>query len=197
MIETAFVSIETFTSEEFERLMADLPANDPNTYELIDGRIIMTPPAGWPHGRYEAHIVSKLAQFVESCNLGLVFGSSQGFRLTEKDTVAPDAAYVSNQRWAESPSPVVGKPLRVIPNLVVEILSPTTAKNDLEDKRALYERCGIDEYWIVDPQKPSITILALKGGQYEEMDAARGHGRVHSRILPGFSVALEEIAPST
>lgn len=197
MIETAFVSIETFTSEEFERLMADLPANDPNTYELIDGRIIMTPPAGWPHGEYESGIVAALRDFVTTHQLGRVFGSSQGFRLTEKDTVAPDAAYVSNQRWAESPSPVVGKPLRVIPNLVVEILSPTTAKNDLEDKRALYERCGVDEYWIVDPQKPSMTIWALKGDQYEEVDAARGRGRVRSRILPGFSVALDELAPST
>jgi Uma2 family endonuclease len=195
MIDTTFVSTETFTSEEFERLMADLPPDDINYYELINGRIIMTPPPGWPHGEYESGIVGELRGFARAHKLGRVFGSAQGFRLTEEDTVAPDAAFVSNERWAASPPPVMGKHLHVIPNLVVEILSPTTAKKDLEDKKALYERCGVDEYWVIDPKRQSVTVLALEGRRYVEADFAQGAGRVHSRLLPGFSVDLKDIIP--
>ncbi|MBI3951889.1 MAG: Uma2 family endonuclease [Acidobacteria bacterium] len=196
MIETAFISTETFTSDEFERLMEDLPADDINDYELIDGRIIMTPPPGWPHGECESGIVIELGSFVKARNLGRIFGSAQGFRLTEEDTVAPDAAFVSNERWAASPAPVMGKHLHVIPNLVVEVLSPTTAKRDLEDKKQLYEQCGGDEYWQLDPRQRSVTVLALEAGRYVMADFAQGSGRVHSRLLSGFSVDLKDIFPA-
>ncbi|HXF06128.1 MAG TPA: Uma2 family endonuclease [Blastocatellia bacterium] len=196
MINSAFVSVETFTSEEFERLMAELPPSDPNTYELIRGRILMTPPPGWPHGLYESRVVTALTAFVQTRNLGLVFGSSQGFRLTEEDTVAPDVAFVSHERWVAGPPPVMGKHLQVIPDLVVEILSPTTIKRDLEEKKDLYARCGVKEYWVFDPAGPSMRVWALEEGEYVEIGSAHGTGRVESRLLPGFSLALEEIVPA-
>jgi Uma2 family endonuclease len=195
MINSVFISMETFTSEEFERLMEDIPPDDPNDYELIDGRILMTPPPGWPHGEYESGIVGELRNFVKAHKLGRVFGSAQGFRLTEKDTLAPDASFVSHERWAASPPPVMGKHLHVIPNLVVEIISPTTASRDLKEKKDLYAQCGIEEYWIFDYQQRSVLVLALEAGQYAIADSAQGSGRVHSRLLPGFSVDLEDIIP--
>lgn len=197
MINSAFVSVETFTSEEFERLMAELPPSDPNTYELIRGRILMTPPPGWPHGLYGSRVVAALTNFVMADTLGLVFGSSQGFRLTGEDTVAPDIAFVSHERSAASPPPVMGKHLQAIPNLVVEILSPTTIKRDLEERKDLYARCGVEEYWVFDPAGPSVRVWALEGEGYVEIGSAHGTGRVDSRLLPGFSLALEDIVPGT
>ena len=55
--------------------------SDVNRYELIGGRIVMTPPAGWPHGSTEATIVHRLRAFVERRKLGVVFGSSTGYDL--------------------------------------------------------------------------------------------------------------------
>jgi Uma2 family endonuclease len=133
---------------------------------------------------------------VRAHNLGRVFGSAQGFRLTDDDTVAPDAAFVSHERWAASPPPVIGKHLRVIPNLVVEIISPSSVKRDLEEKKQLYARCGVDEYWVMDPSPRRITVFALEEGRYVVADFAQGQGRVHSRLLPGFSVALDDLFPS-
>lgn len=147
MINSAFVSVETFPSEEFERLMAELPPSDPNTYELIHGRILMTSPPGWPHGLYESRVVAALTNFLMARNLGLVFGSSRGFRLTDEDTVAPDVAFVSHERWAAGPPPVMGKHLHVTPDLAVEILSPTRIKRDKD----LSARCGVNSECSIGP----------------------------------------------
>ena len=104
MINSALVSVEIFASEEFERLMVELAPSDPNTYELIHGRILMTPPPGWPHGLYESRVVATLTNLVMARNLGLVIGSRQSFRLIEEDTVAPDVAFVPHERWAAQPA---------------------------------------------------------------------------------------------
>ena len=60
MPQTAFVSTETFTQDEFEAWLDDLSSWDDNHYELLNGSIVMSPPAGWPHGNVEAKIVHAL-----------------------------------------------------------------------------------------------------------------------------------------
>jgi len=87
----------------------------------------------------------------------------------------------------------MGKYLHMIPNLVVEILSSTTTKKDLEDKKALYECCRIDEGWIVDPPQRSVTMLALEARRSVVADSAQSIGHVPSEVLPRVSVDLKEI----
>ena len=125
--ETAFVSTETFDQRAFKRWVENRPTTDINHYELTNGRIVMTPPAGWGHGETEARLVRILVDFAETNNLGRVFGSSTGYNLPSGDTLEPDVSFVSSERWAQGP--LVGRAhfLRVVPNLVIEILSPATA----------------------------------------------------------------------
>jgi Uma2 family endonuclease len=83
---------------------------------------------------------------------GKVLDSSQGFELPSGDTVEPDHSFVSNERWDAAPAPKLGEFLKVVPDLVVEVLSQKTASQDRGEKKAIYERNGVREYWLVDPR---------------------------------------------
>src|SRR5580704_5952664 len=96
-----FESTRTVTPEEFgEWVEARRRARDDRRSELLNGRIVMTPPAGYPHGEIEANLVALVRSFVRLGKIGKVFGSSQGFVLPSNDTVEPDVSFVSNERWA-------------------------------------------------------------------------------------------------
>jgi Uma2 family endonuclease len=192
MVETAFRSDERFTQDEFRRWLDERPSSDINHYELIGGRIVMTPPAGWPHGRIGARLVMCIGPYVSAATLGIVLDSSAGFDLPSGDTVEPDVSFVSNERLAAGPPPERGKFLRIVPTLVVEILSRSTARRDRTEKKDVYAQNGVAEYWIVDPDARSVTVHVLGDGAY---DAGRAFtsGRVESATLPAVGVVVEDL----
>ena len=167
MPQTAFVSTETFTQDEFEEWLSELPNSDTNHYELLNGSIVMTPPAGWPHGNTEARIVRELGNCAAQYQLGEVFGSSIGYRLPSGDTLEPDVSFISYARLQAGPPPQRGKFLEIAPNLVVEILSTPTALRDRTEKKDIYERNGVDEYWLVDTDRREATVFRLVNGCYD------------------------------
>ncbi len=190
--DTAFRSDEHFSQQEFQRWLDERPRSDINHYELINGRIVMTPPAGWPHGRIDATLGGLLSEHVRSCKLGMVLGSSAGYDLPSGDTVEPDISFISAKRLAAGPQPVTGQFLRIVPNLVVEILSRATARRDRTEKKKTYERNGVDEYWIVDPERQTVTVFRLAKRGYE---AGRtfATGKVKSRVLPRLDIAVADV----
>ncbi len=146
----------------------------------------MTPPAGYPHGAIEGNIVALLHGFVRQHALGRVFGSSQGYALPTGDTLEPDAAYISNARWAAGPRARRGKFLCIVPDLVVEILSKGTALRDRSEKKAAYLKSGVREYWIVDPRSRAVTVLAGPDWKQERLFGERD--RLRSEVLLGLEV---------
>ncbi|HSE84179.1 MAG TPA: Uma2 family endonuclease [Thermodesulfobacteriota bacterium] len=186
--ETTFISTETFTQKAFKGWVERYSIKDVYHYELIDGRIVMTPPAGWEHGEIEANVVLILGGFVKRHNLGRVFGSSTGYDLPSGDTLKPDVSFISHGRWAKAPQARRGQFLKVPSNLVVEILSPATAKRDRTEKKRIYETNGVDEYWIVDPDKREVTIFHLVEGQCDAGGRFSTRQKLRSRVLPGFEV---------
>ena len=176
----------------FRRWLERRPASDLNHYELIDGRIVMTPPAGWPHGRLDAKLSRLLGDHVERHRLGIVLGSSTGYDLPSGDTVEPDVSYIATDRLAAGPRPTRGRFLGVVPNLVVEILSPSTSRRDRTDKKALYERNGVQEYWIVDPARETVTLFSLREGRYG-IARPSAAGAIRSRLLRGLRVTVAQL----
>jgi Uma2 family endonuclease len=188
-----FESRESVTQAEFADWIRSV--RDDNHYELLHGRVVMEPPAGWPHGRIEARIVARLDAFAEAQRSGLVFGSSQGFELPSGDTVEPDVAFVSAARWTRAPKPRPGKFLRVVPDLIVEILSPGTASRDRGEKKGIYESNGVREYWLVDPRAERVKRFALgDDGRFGRGAALEAGEELVSEVLPGLRVAVAEIA---
>src|SRR5690606_31030854 len=131
MHDLVFESTRTMTPKEFaEFVAAREAAGDTGRYELLNGRVVMSPPAGYPHGEIGSNVQRLLASFVRDRKLGRVFDSSPGFELPSGDTVEPDHAFVSHERWAAAPPPESGRFLRVVPDLIVEVLSNRTASQD-------------------------------------------------------------------
>ena len=151
-----------------------------------------TPPAGWPHGSVEAALVVPIGQYVQSRKLGVVLGSSAGYDLPSGDTVEPDVSFIAARRFAAAPKPVAGKFLRIVPNLVVEILSPTTARKDRIDKKSVYERNGVDEYWIVDPARKQVTVFH-RGKRGYGAGATVTTDTIRSRVLPELGLAVKDL----
>ena len=182
------------SQDEFARWLETLPPGDLHHYELLDGFVVMEPPAGWPHGRVEVLVVSRLERFLGKKPRGLVFGSSQGFNLPTGDTVEPDIAFVSNERWAAIPRPLRGF-LPVVPDLVVEILSPSTKRIDQEQKKRIYERNGVREYWLIDPRSKSVRQLLLTEDVFDQGRVISDKNILASEVLSGLRIPVAGLFP--
>ena len=172
-----------FTYEDY------LHTPDDKRYELIDGELILTPSSGRAHQRASARIGSQLYPFVREHELGFMYWARRDVVLSDTDIVQPDLLFISNERMhIDTEAEVWGGP-----DLVVEILSPSTEARDRTVKRALYARHGVNEYWIVDPDARTIAVQFL-GEQGFEPVATYGEGdTLISPTLPGFSILVDEV----
>ena len=159
-------------------------------YELLDGELIMAPAPNLEHQRIDTRLGWRLAQFVEQRNLGEVFFAPCDVVLSDMNVVQPDLLFVSHER---AHLLLGGANVHGAPDLVVEILSPSTAGRDREIKHDLYAKHGVKEYWLVDPDARTVTVLRLTEGAFE-VEAIYGEGQaMTSPTLAGFTADLNEI----
>ena len=129
-------------------------------YEVLDGKIFyMSPRPAIDHNRVINNISTIFSVFLKGKKC-VPFCDGVDVFLTEKDTVIPDFMVVCNRDIIKVDG-IYG-----VPNLIVEVLSPSTAKNDRGYKKDLYERVGVSEYWIVDTSNHSVEIYLLQDGKY-------------------------------
>jgi len=82
------------------------------------------------------------------------------------------------------------------PDIIVEIISPSTAKKDLNDKFKVYEESGVKEYWVVYASDKAVSIFLLgSNGKYDEGTLFKSGSKIKTRILPDFEIDLKEIFP--
>ncbi|MFN3265108.1 MAG: Uma2 family endonuclease, partial [Aquificaceae bacterium] len=98
----------------------------------------------------------------------------------------PDIVYVSD-------TSKVGNRIHGSPDLVVEVVSPSTLKRDITDKMKIYEKHRIKEYWLVFPLEKTIMVYELTEKGYELFSYATEKGRVKSKVLEGFELDVEEV----
>jgi len=193
--EIVFESITTVDQDLFEEWCEWRERQgDPMGYQLLNGRIVMSPPPGYPHGEAASAIQRFLAPFVHARQLGRTF-VHQGFRLPSGDTLDPDAAFVSNERWHKAPEPQEGKPLRVVPDVAFEVLSRSNASYDRGEKKAAYAASGVREYWLVDTRARRVVVFNLKEKRYGRERVFEDHERATSLVLEGLEVPVAELMP--
>ena len=163
---------------------------DDQHYELLDGELIMVPAPNLGHQRIGTQLGWRLAQFVTERGLGEVFFAPCDVVLSNTDVVQPDLLFVSHER---AHLLLGGANVLGAPDLVVEILSPSTAGRDRKLKRALYAKHGVREYWLVDPDGQTVTVLRLDGDTFEVVSLYGEGETMTSLTLEGFAVELNEI----
>jgi len=167
----AFVTVPG-TLEEFYRF-GEVKA------DFIEGLIYLYMAASTPHERIFMRTANKLYNFAEVQSLGTVFGSRTSVDFGPDYHPMPDMLYLAKDNPARvEPDRIVG-----IPDLVIEILSPSTRRVDLGDKRRLYRQYGVAELYFIDPVNGQVVIDCLKDGEYETF--TRQTGSFESRVLPG------------
>lgn len=190
-VEPVFESVNTIDQVSFARWVSARESWDPQRYELLNGRVVVMPPARFPHGA-AAHLLGGAVYVAVESAGGKGFDSSQGFELATGDTVEPDISWISPERWA-SAGAKRGEFVRVAPDLVIEVLSPSTSVRDRGEKRGIYEAAGVRDYWLVDTARRSITVFTAGTHGF---DAGRVYGRgevVHSSVLVPLAIAVDRV----
>lgn len=191
MVTAAFPSGVRLTQAEFEQWLVEQPASASARYELLNGCVVQEPPAGWRHGSVGAALVELLRGHVRRRQLGVVFDASTGIELPSGDTVEPDVSYVARAQLAD-PAATAGSFLRTVPTLIVEILSSSTARRDRGEKKSIYERNAIPEYWLVDPTRREVTIFRLQDSIYDA-GTRLSSGCLQSTVLADLAIEVETI----
>ena len=132
-------------------------------YEIIEGvKTIMSPSPTWEHAHVDSNLVIVFGNYCRKNDCGLVFGDNIDVHLPDGSLFMPDISIVCNRNILKVGSTIYGTP-----DLIVEILSPATAKNDFTKKKDAYERNGVKEYWIVNHVDKSIQVYHLIDGKFE------------------------------
>jgi len=183
LAEAAAAGGKTYTYADYCKLPEGTP------YQLIGGELVLTPAPSTYHQIISMKLEFQMVAFVTRQNLGIVLHAPVNVYLGETETYQPDIIFIARERMK------IIEPQRIngAPDLVVEILSPATAYYDLRKKFKVYERCGVREYWIVDPEEKSVQVFVPRDGKFVLDQEAEGTGEVSSRVLPGFTVRLESI----
>ena len=133
-------------------------------HELIDGEHYVTPTPIRKHQAVCGNLFGMIWSYLREQPAGRVFTAPFDVILSNVDVVEPDLLFLTNARLAE----VATAPwVRGAPSLVVEVGSPGTRKRDATIKRRLYERFGVDEYWLVDPELDTIDVYRHVEGRYQ------------------------------
>ena len=166
-----------------------LKLEDDRRYEVLEGELVEMPAPGKKHQEACLELAIKFASFLRKEDKGKLYLAPFYVVLSEHTVLQPDLVVVLK----ENLHIVEEKGIFGAPDLVVEIVSPSTFKRDVEDKRKLYARYGVKEFWLVLPEERVIEVLVLKGQEYEVFSHAYEKGKVCSKLLEGFCVALEEV----
>ena len=160
-------------------------------WELIDGVLIMAAAPNMIHQNVQRNLAYPVETWVRLNELGKVFTPVTDVVLSDTTTLQPDLIFVSNARLhIETDANIQGAP-----DLVVEILSPSTTSRDWRDKMDLYEIHGVPEYWIVDPVNEMLWQFRLRGGKYALRATFGEDDTLTTPALEGFSLPMSDVFP--
>lgn len=174
-------------------LVAMFPDEDGVRRELIDGELFVTPSPFVPHQRLVLRLTLSLGNHLEAHpDQGEVFAAPLDVVMTPYDVVEPDVLVVLGDQLEV----LTDRHIHGAPGIVVEILSKGTRKRDLTLKRQLFDREGVREYWIVDPEGNTVAVYrrAADGTMPLAATLAAGNGEtLTTALLPGWALALDRL----
>ena len=162
---------------------------DDKRYELLNGELMMVPAPNIRHQSILLTLGSELRRFVREHELGEVFVAPVDVVLSDTDVVQPDVLFISRAREDR----ITDENVRGAPDLVIEILSPSTAARDLGYKHELYGKHGVLEYWIIDPVAETVAVHRQRDGKLERTGRFGRGERLAAAVLEGLALELDDI----
>ncbi|MDX1942898.1 MAG: Uma2 family endonuclease [Saprospiraceae bacterium] len=182
------VVAKKMTYQEFRQLEFD--ENDPFLYELINGELVKKSAPNPEHQEISGLLYNKIFTHIVEKKLGKILYAPIDVFLDEHNVPQPDLVFVRQERLdiIDKKEGILGRP-----DMVIEIMSPNSVKRDRFDKKDLYERFAVPEYWIVDPQNMTIEIYKLQNNRYELIAFAAQSGIVRSEALGGWELEINQL----
>jgi Uma2 family endonuclease len=144
--------------------------NDRNRYEILEGELTVTPAPSTKHQSTSANLFKLLSRHIDDRNLGKLFYAPIDLILDPTTILQPDLLFVSSGHQHI----ITARAIEGVPDLVVEILSPTTTRTDRVTKAQIYARHAVPAYWIVDPDQENIEIYLLDGDVFRPAATLQG-----------------------
>ena len=176
--------VPKLTFEQFRQL-----PDDGKRYELVRGEVHLTPSPTTKHQLVLQRLFASLDSYLSKNPLGRMLIAPLDVRLGADTALQPDMLYVANAHVAIIQEDYV----HGAPDLVVEILSPSTAAHDRATKLHLYAEAGVGEMWFIDPQAKTVEILKLQGNKYLVEAALAGRQALTSASFPGWELPLPDL----
>ena len=165
--------------------------DDGRRYELYSGEVIVVPTPLPIHQVVVLRLTEILAEHARVTG-GLALFAPLDIVFSEYDVLQPDVVFFDAERHRRID---FQRPIRIVPSLVVEVLSRSTAARDRGRKRQIFARYGVPEYWIIDPPARTLEVLRNSGSDFELSAAYEGEGNVEAATLPGLSFQLATLFP--
>jgi len=167
----------------------DLP-DDGRRYEIIEGDLFASNAPNIDHQFTVMKIAFQLKRFVSEHELGYVLTAPFEIHLAEKTRpVQPDVFFIKKENWPPSRVQFFAG----APDLVVEVLSPSTQRTDQVVKFDLYEKVGVAEYWIVNPKTRSVELFILSAGEYALVNEYVADEVIESQLLAGLTIVTSSL----
>ena len=164
-------------------------APEDKRYELHDGDLILVPSPKEPHQKTSLDLAAELRLFTRRTGIGYIYIAPFDVFFSNTDVVQPDVIFVSSERLEI----ITPDNIRGAPDLVIEVLSPSTAHRDRTFKRALYARNGVREFWLVDTDAHTIEVLLLGASGYETVGIFGAGQTLTSPTLTDFNLNTDEV----
>jgi len=176
--------IPKLTYEQFREL-----PSDGKRYELLHGEVHVTPAPTTKHQFILRNLTGSLLRYLNTHPLGELAFAPLDVRLGEDTALQPDLIFVPNSR-----AEIIREDLIVgAPDLVVEILSASTAAHDRATKLPIYADAGVPEVWLIDSQAKTVEVLKLQGKKYFVETTHAGDQVLASDLFPGWQLPLRDL----
>ncbi len=163
--------------------------DDGKRYQVLEGELFVSPAPRTQHQRIVGNLYVLLRDHIQTAKLGEIFFSPIDVILAPTTIVQPDVVFVRSDHAGIITELNIQGP----PDLCIEVVSPASEQTDRLTKRNVYARYGVQEYWIVDSDRGSVTILSLRNGVYELLCEATGSDPLHSDLFPTLTVTARDI----
>jgi Uma2 family endonuclease len=163
--------------------------NDGKRYEILDGELTVTPAPSTKHQTASGNLFVLLSQYIKERDLGKLFHAPIDLILESTSVLQPDLLFVSKARQHL----ITERAIEGAPDLVIEILSPTTSRTDRVTKAQIYARHSVASYWIVDPERQAIEIYLLEAGGYRLAATLQGASPIIAPPFTDLQIAAKDV----
>ncbi len=163
--------------------------DDDNRYEVFNGELRMVPAPSTDHQFISRNLEVFVWNFVSKNGLGEVLDAPVDVVFDDEEVYQPDLVFIKKDRLGI----IRRDAIHGVPDLIMEIVSPSSVFYDTVEKKEIYRKYGVNEYWLVFPDEKAIEVFVLENGEYQEFCRFKKNGCVTSKILEGLKIYAKDI----